>query len=120
MKGASTMVDVFNLFPPAIKVGPFRYVVEVLEEISKEDDGGAAWGDSDALVIRLKREQPSTAFALDTVLHEVGHAIAGAFALGDKSDEERAVSVFATGWTMVLQENPPLADWIWRALRNAV
>jgi hypothetical protein len=114
------MVDVFEGFPTAIKVGPFRYTVEVLEEISKEDDGGSTWGDCGNLLIRLKREQPSEVFALDTVLHEVGHAIAGAFALGDNSNEERAVSVFATGWTMVLRENPALANWIWRALRNAV
>jgi hypothetical protein len=112
------MVELFESLPSTIKVGPFRYAIEVLEEISKDDDDVAAWGDCGNLLIRLKREQPSTAFALDTVLHEVGHAIAGAFALGDKSDEERTVSVFATGWTMVLQENPALLTWIERTARN--
>src|SRR5262245_53462517 len=94
----SNMVDVFAGLPRSLKIGPYRYRVETKVMIS--DDGQSGECSPQDLTITLKAEQPSALWALDTVLHEINHAICHLFALSDGADEERIVSILASGWTL--------------------
>ena len=55
---------------------------------------------------------------LDTLLHEILHAIWHEYGLADREPEEHAVLMLATGLTQVLYDNPKLAADIVR-LRKA-
>lgn len=49
---------------------------------------------------------------IDTLLHEIGHAIYWTYGIHDTDEEERVVGVFATGWTQVYRDNPDLLEFI--------
>lgn len=104
-----------DALPDSVKVGPFVYAIRKLDRLSDEDNWGEC--DSGTLTISLKRAQPSPVFALDSLMHEVGHAIWKLFALGDENKEETAVAALATGWVMVLTDNPALAKCLYDATR---
>ena len=53
---------------------------------------------------------------LDTLMHEINHAIIWANSVS-LSDEESIVSGITPGWTQVYRDNPWLLDWIKRGLR---
>jgi hypothetical protein len=55
---------------------------------------------------------------VDTLLHEVFHAIWAIGQLKDKGqEEERAVAVMATYMTQVIRDNPHLMRWIAKNLK---
>jgi hypothetical protein len=62
--------------------------------------------------IRIRPDVPSRWVIVDTVLHEINHAIFWAYLLRDNDDEERTVATIATGWTQVFRDNPALLAWI--------
>lgn len=45
---------------------------------------------------------------VDTLLHELNHAIYWAYGIDDEDKEERIVGTFATAWTQVFRDNPVL------------
>ncbi len=50
---------------------------------------------------------------LDTVLHEVNHAIFWAYGIEAQCDnEERLCGMLATAWTQIYRDNPALVRWI--------
>lgn len=49
---------------------------------------------------------------LDTLMHEIGHAIWYEFKRGEDETEENAVNVLASGFTRVLADNPKLQQYI--------
>ena len=100
----------FEGLPPSIRIGPFDIHIQVAEQFEDEDLWGAC--DFNKCLIELRASQPSAAFAVDTVLHEITHAIFKIYLLKEGDDEERATSAFATGWTQVLRDNPGLLKWI--------
>lgn len=56
---------------------------------------------------------------LDTLLHEVKHAIWNEYNLGDSEEEEKAVHVLATGLTQVLYDNEELVKVCMNLLKAA-
>lgn len=106
--------DLFVGLPKVIRIGPFAYNLEVTDKLSDEDE----WGNCDlgALVISIKGGQPSYAFAVDTVMHEINHALWRFFALPEAPAEEHICAVLASGWAMVLSQNPELKRWLFDGL----
>ena len=56
---------------------------------------------------------------VDTLIHELLHAIWHEYGLDEKEDEERAVLMLATGLTQVLADNPHLCRWINKQTRQS-
>ena len=56
---------------------------------------------------------------VDTLLHELGHAIWWAYGIEDEDKEERVVATLATAWTQVYRDNPELLGWIQKMLRGS-
>lgn len=54
--------------------------------------------------------------AVDSIMHEIGHAIWWACGLLATDGEERIVAAQATAWTQVYRDNAWLLDWIGDAL----
>lgn len=55
--------------------------------------------------------------AVDTLLHEINHAIYWAYGINDDDKEERVVGTFATAWTQVFRDNPRLLQYITESLK---
>ena len=68
--------------------------------------------------IRFDGEMPSAAKMLDTLLHEIFHAIFWAYGIEDKDEEERTVSTMATGWAAFLRDNPAFNTWMTELLQQ--
>ena len=79
---------------------------------------GEAFGDFNYLSMRIRvDENLRGAVLVDTVIHELNHAI---WAIGnlktEKEEEERVVAVMASYWTQIFRDNPELIKWINRNL----
>ncbi|HEY1772410.1 MAG TPA: hypothetical protein VGH91_04380 [Gammaproteobacteria bacterium] len=66
-------------------------------------------------IIRIDDPQPP-GVVVDTVLHELLHAIWADFKLPDRPTEERAVTALAQGLMAVFRDNPGLATYIERLI----
>lgn len=49
---------------------------------------------------------------LDTVIHELLHAVFWAYNIHDDDKEERTVSTVSVGLTQVFRDNPELVKWV--------
>lgn len=49
---------------------------------------------------------------MDTILHEIYHAIAHAYGRRADMNEEECALLAGTAWTQVLRDNPALIQWI--------
>ncbi len=52
---------------------------------------------------------------LNTLIHEINHAIYWAYNIQDKDKEERIVTTFATAWTQIYRDNIDLLKFIEKA-----
>mgnify|MGYP000389055993 FL=1 len=97
----------------SIKIGSTDYSIEYVP-LNEE-----LFGDFSYINSRIRIEQNLTGPPLvDTVLHEVLHAIWRLGQLKDKKeDEERTVSVMASYLTQVLRDNPALMPWLRKHLK---
>ena len=81
---------------------------------------GEAFGDFNYLNMRIRVDENLKGTVLvDTVLHELNHAI---WAIGnlksEKEEEERVVAVMASYWTQILRDNPHLIKWIIKNIKT--
>ncbi len=105
------MSSLLDGLPKIIRVGPFDIPVIIKDKINDDDDSGLY---THGISIELRSDQHNAAFALDTVLHEINHAIYRTFGLNKNSNEEAAVTALATGYAMVMRDNPELTAWLYR------
>jgi len=92
----------------SVKVGPTDFSIEY---VPLNDE---IFGDFSYINSRIRIEENLKGSALvDTVLHEILHAIWKLGQLKDKrEDEERAVAIMATYLTQVLRDNPNMLTWL--------
>ena len=92
----------------SVKVGPTDFSIEYVP-LNEE-----LFGDFSYINSRIRIEENLKGSALvDTVLHEILHAIWKLGQLKDKrEDEERAVAIMATYLTQVLRDNPKMLTWL--------
>ena len=98
--------------PSSIRVAAYDIAMEKWS--SHAAAAASRWGEFSAaeLTIRVQAVMPSVAKLIDTVLHEIGHAIYWAYGLEDEDREERIVGTMATAWTQVWRDNPLLLLWL--------
>lgn len=105
-------MTIFSDLPGQFRIGPYDFDV-MIETNAKNDLGTMSLTD---LKITLSPEHPNPIYALDTILHEVIHAISRIQGLRKNDDEERIANTLASGLTQVLRDNPQLVAWINRVL----
>ena len=93
--------------PKVIKVGGFDIEVKPLENLESLAHGINGHFSAIEHVIRIDRTLPKLKL-MDTLLHEVLHAIYNVGNISDEDEEERIVSIMASGLTQVLRDNPKL------------
>ena len=108
------MSNFFDGFPSVLRVGPFDLAIKLVDKIDDGNDWGAY---THGIEIELVKDQPNAAFALDTVWHEIEHAIYRTYGLDKKSSEEAHAVARATAWPMVFRDNPEYANWFYRMIQ---
>lgn len=98
--------------PRYVRVGP--YDIAMIAEGAAWETANRRFGEFSTIeqAIRFNGEMPSVAKMLDTIMHEVFHAIFWAYDLEDEDKEERTVSSMATGWVAFLRDNPAFDAWM--------
>lgn len=98
--------------PRSVLVGPHRYELRFVSGLQHED-GESLLGqcNSDLLVIELEESQPESLLR-ETVVHELVHAIASQWTLGDEGSEEQWANAVGVGMLQVLLFNPELVKWL--------
>lgn len=101
-----------GLVPTKIKL-LWRIYRIVYRPMSSETNG--EWKDDGTITLDSSLEEKQR---LETLLHELGHAICHHFDLKIKGEEEeRVVEVFAQGWLSLIHDNPGLLTYISRTLK---
>ena len=101
-----------DALPRKIKIAGFDF--QIKRWTHHESSGVQRYGEFSSIeqVIRLQHDMPSAFKAVDTFLHELGHALYWVFGLKSEDDEERTGSTMSSGWVTVYRDNPWLAKWI--------
>ena len=104
-----------NKLPKQVKIGPYWFKIKSDETDPDEmEDFGECNTTTQTITVETN-QQPM--IVLDSLIHEINHAIWWVFQLEDTDVEEKIVSVMATGWTMVHGDNPELLQWICDTVR---
>jgi hypothetical protein len=90
-----------------LRVGYRRYKIRTWTRDDVDATGSHGQCDSTKGIISVCVDDEPLR-VLDTLLHEILHAIWAEYGLGENEPEERAVSVLATGFTQVMHDNPQL------------
>jgi len=96
--------------PKTIKIGPYEYEIRLFPDSTTSDYGACVYNHQ---TIFLSANQHAER-AGDTLLHEVLHAIwdVSGFDVQPDLHEETIVRSFATWLSLVLRDNPKLAEFI--------
>jgi hypothetical protein len=102
--------------PSSIRVGPYDF--RLVQWGSLESHADRYWGQCslEELTIRISVESPSPVRVVDTLLHEISHAIWWVHGVEESDKQERVVSAFGTAWMGIYRDNPWLLSWLKRAL----
>lgn len=103
--------------PSTVRVGPFDFSIDVYRRHDREakwcKNGECSTSD---LVIRIDPTLPTPIKLLDTLLHELDHAVWWVAGFrGDEISEEDAVTRTSPVRTGLFRDNPWLTAWIARA-----
>ena len=101
-----------DYLPAHVKVGPYYIQINQRDDLWREAKEVYGRYHSGYQVIDLVTENLTDVFILDTLLHEIMHAIHFVGNLNDNDDEERIVTTMATGLVGVFVDNPDLVDYI--------
>jgi hypothetical protein len=104
--------------PTSLRIGAFDIAIETMTPVQVQVANGHGSFSSAELMIRVEETAASPASAVDTLLHEIGHAIWFAYLLEDTDKEERTVATMATAWTQIYRDNPELVAWIAATLEH--
>jgi hypothetical protein len=110
------MNKVFNKLPTKLRIGPYDWSIRLIADL-KDSGGEEISGQCDCrdFAIELNTNQdihPFPLIALETVLHEIYHAIFSVAHFQSGDTEERICAVLASYDTQIRRDNPGLVAWI--------
>lgn len=102
--------------PASIRIAGFDFTIE--KWTHHQAAGMARYGEFSSIeqVIRVQLDMPTKFKAVDTVFHEISHALFWAYGIADEDKEERVVGALGTAWMSLHRDNPWIVDWVKTAL----
>lgn len=103
--------------PESLRVGAFDF--KIVEFTPMGAASARRYGEFSAMegLIRID-PQAGRIKTLDTLLHELLHAIYWTWNIHDTDDEERTVASMSTGLTQVIRDNPDLLRFILESIKT--
>lgn len=103
------------------KIKVAAYDIEICFWDYKEARENNRWGEFSVNEQKIRIDNSMTgALLIDTLIHEINHAIYWAYNIEDEDKEERIVTKMSTGLTQVLRDNPELLAFIKKHLSNKI
>ena len=98
--------------PTSVRIAAFDIRIEEMSVAVAND--ARTFGDFSPRrsLIRIEQEGRPRAHVLDTLLHEITHAIWWSYNIQDDDKEERTVTIMATAWVQIYRDNPDLLAFI--------
>lgn len=97
--------------PIKIKVGIFDYDIIAWEANSAT--ANRRFGEFSAVENCIRVDVLAHKFkVVDTLVHEINHAIFYVYKLEDADNEERICGTMASAWAAVYRDNPDLLKWL--------
>lgn len=98
--------------PKSIRVGTTKYEILIVRPSEN-------WGRCNTAGnwIEIGEDQGTGVRAVETLIHEITHAIHHAYVIKDGDDEERMVTTLARGWAQVYYDNPALLRWMSKVIK---
>lgn len=98
--------------PKKLRISAYDFRLELWD--SSQAQSTRKFGEFSAIEqrITIQAEYASPVTMVDTLLHEILHAIYWVHGIDDKDEEERIVNTMAVAWTQVWRDNPALLDWL--------
>jgi hypothetical protein len=102
--------------PEIIRIGGFDISIQKWNH--HQVLGTQRWGEfsSNEQTLRIRLDMPTKFKAVDTLLHEVMHAVFWAYGVEDEDKEERIVASLGSAQVALYRDNPWLLKWIGEAL----
>jgi predicted metal-dependent peptidase len=95
--------------PKSVLVGPHTVQIEPLSAQVALSNG--IHGDFNSVLMRIRVDTSlPESMVLDTLLHEIAHAIYAIYHLEDTDSEERVVSIYGTAMLQVFKDNKKLLE----------
>ena len=98
--------------PSFVKVGPFKFTISQETETWSSTNECQGRCNYNTHHIEVVTENRTISHVLDTLLHEISHAVWWSMDLADSDKEEPIVRRMSTGWTQVFVDNPELVKFI--------
>lgn len=98
-----------------IKIGPYDYIVRYMDIITVDSTDMIGTHLSEYRIIQLATCLDRFSL-VQTLMHEINHAIMDVLILKKKRSEDDFCEIFSSGWIMVYRDNPWLFDWIQKLL----
>jgi hypothetical protein len=108
-------IPIDNL-PRAIRIGPHDIRFAALGPAEARKNYGTFVPAEQE--IRLHQEYASGSMAVDTVLHEIIHAVFAVATVQVEQGEEHVVSNLATYLAQIIRDNPGLVTWLAETVRK--
>ena len=102
-----------SLRPPydIVKVGPYDYIIKYINIVMVDAAEMAGSQNEEYRVIHLATFLDRYSL-IQTMKHEINHAIMDVFGLKRKRSEDDFCELFANAWVMVYRDNPWFLDWM--------
>lgn len=102
--------------PATIRIAGYDFNLE--KWTHQQAAGANRYGEFSSLeqTIRIQLDMPSRFKAVDTMLHEISHALFWAYGIADEDKEERIVAALGSAWMALHRDNPWLAKWLGKVL----
>ena len=99
-------------YPTSIKIGPHYFKIERWEHTASTTHQQYGQCSVSEKTLRVDRMLEGTWHWLETMIHEINHAVYWVYDIEDEDKEERVVAAFSTAWTSIYQDNPELVTFI--------
>ena len=103
--------------PDLIKIGYAVYTVEPFKEGVGEAKRRLGECNHHTKIIHMRFDVPNYEI-LNTLIHEIYHAIFQVYVIDSEDAEERIVTTLTNGWIQVYRDNPELIKFITKMLKG--
>jgi hypothetical protein len=107
--------NLFDQLPEMIVISGFDIAIEKWSTVGAHASHRYGEFSSIEQLIRISESHAHPTMLLDTVIHEIMHAIYWAAGVEDEDKEERIVSAMSSAWMQIWRDNPALLAWVVRA-----
>lgn len=97
--------------PDVIEIGPHAFKVVEWDALTASEQEKFGEFCPQKLEIRVKAVGPQS-LIVETMLHEIGHAIWFTLGLEDGDSQERVVRAMGAGWAQVWLRNPDFSRYV--------